>query len=505
MKIGFVSLIGAGPFDAGLITALALERIRAADVIVYDYLANAELLRHARSDAKIIYAGKKAGQHELTQAQTNALLLKLARAGKRVVRLKGGDPFVFGRGGEEAEQLASVKIPFEIVPGITSAVAVPAYAGIPVTHREWASGVLFVTGHEDPTKPWTAVDWGRLAYIATAKTTLVILMGVGRLREIAESLTNGGLSGTTPTAVIQWGTTPRQRTATATLETIADEVTKQKILPPAIIVVGDVVRCREKLNWFETQPLFGKRVVVTRAREQASELTEKLHARGAEVIELPTIQILPPKNLGALKQAVRDAATYDWIVFTSVNGVDAFFSHVRDVRQLGKAKIAVIGPATAARVRERGLGVALQPKTFVAEELIKAFKRSNVNGKRILLARADIARPVLAVGLRKLGAKVTEVVAYRTITAKDVESLNRLMVDGADWVTFTSSSTVENFCAAVKVKQLLKKHPRLCFASIGPVTSRTARARGLRIIAEAKRYTIDGLVKAILASSIRTA
>ena len=501
MKKGFVSLVGAGPGDAGLLTLRGLELIREADVIIYDHLVNEELLRHARPDAKIIYAGKQAGRHELSQSQTNALLVKYARGGKRVVRLKGGDPLIFGRGGEEAQDLAAAKIPFEIVPGISSAIAAPAYAGIPVTHRQFSSSVTIVTGHEDPTKPEAAVDWVRLASASGGKTTLVILMGVGQLRRIAMTLIAGGLAPETPAAVIEWGTTPRQRTVTAPLAKIAEEAERRKISAPAVTVVGEVVGLRDSIQWFESRPLFGKRVVVTRAREQASELSEKFRALGADVIELPTIQILPPKNRALLRSAVAKASQFDWLVFTSVNGVDAFFSLVRDVRDLGNAKIAVIGPATAERVRQRGLRIALQPKEFVAEELVRAFKRRSVRAKRILLARADIARPALAAGLRKLGAKVTEVVAYRTVKSKDVGALKRLSVEGADWVTFTSSSTVENFCRAVNVKQLLKKYPRIRFASIGPITSRTARQHGLRISAEAKRYTIEGLVRTICMKS----
>lgn len=495
MKRGFVSLVGAGPGDAGLITARGLERIRAADVIVYDHLVNPDLLRQVRADAKIIYAGKQAGRHQQTQEQINAALVKYARAGKHVVRLKGGDPFVFGRGGEEAERLAATKIPFEIVPGVTSAIAAPAYAGIPVTHRQFASAVTFVTGHEDTTRrPWCGVDWAEMAKM---RTTLVILMGVGQLRDIARQLIAGGRAPATPTAVVQWGTTPRQRTVVAPLAKIADEAARQKISPPAAIVVGDVVRLRKKLNWYESRPLFGKRIVVTRAREQAGELSKKLRALGAEVIELPTIQILPPREAAPLRKAAREAARYDWIVFTSANGVDAFFRHVRDVRLLGKVKIAVIGPATGARVRARGLRVDLQPKKFVAEELLRALARRGVRAKRILLARADLAREALTAGLRRLGAKVTDVAAYRTVRAKDGESLHRLIVGGADWITFTSASTVENFCAAVNRKRLLKKYPQIRFASIGPITSRAARARGLNISAEAKRSTLEGLIAAL--------
>jgi uroporphyrinogen III methyltransferase/synthase len=489
-KRGKVYLVGAGPGDVGLITVRGLECIRAADLIAYDHLVNAELLRHAKPDAKLVFVGKTPKKHTVPQEKLNALLVKWARAGKIVTRLKGGDPFVFGRGGEEAEELARARVDFEIVPGITSAIAAPAYAGIPITHRAFASGVAFITGHEDPTKPESALNWQRVAQFPGTK---VILMGVERISEIARALVRGGCAPKTPVAMVRWGTTNRQETICGTLGTIADIAARKNFQAPAVTIVGDVVKMREKLNWFERKPLFGRRIVVTRARHQASILSEKLRALGAEVIEIPTIRIEP------IAKKVK-ISSYDWLIFTSANGVVEFFRHFfaqhRDIRALDSAKIAAIGPATAEKLWELGLAVDVLPREFVAEALVKAMAREKLEGKRVLIARAAEARDVLPQGLRKLGARVEVFPIYRTVPEKNSA---KLAIDWReiDWVTFASSSAAENFAKIFGTKRVLRANPRLKFASIGPITTATAEKFGFRVTVEAKKYTIDGLVKAI--------
>jgi uroporphyrinogen III methyltransferase/synthase len=495
-KTGTCSLVGAGPGDLGLVTLRAKERIEQADVLVYDYLCNPGILSWAREGVEIIYAGKKAGQHTLKQEEIDALLVEKTRAGKRVVRLKGGDPFLFGRGGEEAEALAAAGLKFEVIPGVTSAIAAPAYAGIPVTHRDHTSQLTIFTGHEDPTKPESSLDYQRLA---TQPGTKVMLMGVERLGPITEALKSHGASQEMPVALVRWGTTGRQQTLRGTLGDIAQRVAESGFSAPAVAVFGDVVKLRDQLNWFETRPLFGKRIVVTRTRKQAGGLSAALRQLGADVFELPTIRIDPPKDLYAFAELVRDAHTYEWIVFTSPNGVtsffEIFFKIYKDVRSIGGARIAAIGPATAAKVREYRLDVDLQPEEFVAEGVIAAFQKfGSVENQTILLARAEQARDVLPQELARLGAIVDEAVAYRTVPeVEDVSgALARFKNEGADLITFTSSSTVENFLA-----MKLPLPPQLSTASIGPITSATMKARGLRVDVEAKQYDIPGLVAAI--------
>jgi uroporphyrinogen III methyltransferase/synthase len=494
---GTCYLAGAGPGDLGLVTLRVKQVVERADVVVYDYLCNPEILQWAPAGAEIIYAGKKAGQHTLKQEEIDALLVEKTRAGKRVVRLKGGDPFVFGRGGEEAAALAAAGLAFEIIPGISSAIAAPAYAGIPVTHREHTAQLTIFTGHEDPTKTESSLD---LAQIAATPGTKVMLMGVERIGIITAKLIENGAAPETPVALVRWGTTGRQQTLRGTLADIAERVGASGFQAPAVAVFGDVVKLRDQLNWFETRPLFGKRIVVTRTRKQAGALSAALRELGADVFELPTIRIEPPQNLREFAELVRDAHTYEWIVFTSPNGVtaffDLFFKMYEDVRSIGGAKIAAIGPATAAKVREYSLGVDLQPKEYIAEAVVEAFKaQGSIENVTILLARAEQARDVLPNELAKLGAIVDVAVAYRTVPeTEDVSGgLARFKAEGADMITFTSSSTVENFMALK-----LALPPGLKTASIGPVTSATMRELGLRVDVEAEQYDIPGLVAAVL-------
>lgn len=490
-------LAGAGPGDLGLVTLRCREAVEQAEVIVYDYLCNPDILRWAAKGAEIIYAGKRAGHHTLTQDETTALLVEKTAAGKRVLRLKGGDPFLFGRGGEEAEALVAAGLRFEIVPGVTSALAAPAYAGIPVTHREHTSQLTIFTGHEDPEKGGTALDYQRLAQLPGTK---VMLMGVERLAGISASLAEAGLAAATPVALVRWGTTGRQQTLRGTLADIAGKAVAAGFKAPAVAVFGDVVGLRDKLNWFETRPLFGKKIVVTRTRDQAGALSSNLRQLGADVIEMPTIRIEPPTDLRAFAELVRDAHQYDWLVFTSPNGVNAFFDlffkMYSDARSIGGVRIAAIGPATAQRVRDFHLGVDLTPKEYVAEAIIAALeKEGSVEHQRFLLARAEVSRDVLPKELARLGAIVDEGIAYRTVAETDDVSGGqaRFREEGADVITFTSSSTVENF-----LDLKLPWPPGLRTASIGPITSATMRERGLAVDIEAKQYDIPGLQAAIL-------
>ena len=495
-KTGQCFLVGAGPGDLGLVTLRAKECIESAEVIVYDYLCNPEMLRWAPETAELIFAGKKAGAHTLTQEQINALLVEKTREGKNVVRLKGGDPFLFGRGAEEAQALAAAKLSFVIVPGVSSAIAGPAYAGIPVTHRGKNSHVTFFTGHEDPEKSESAIDFTALAKLGG---TQVMLMGVERIGAIAREMMAAGVRKDLPVALIRWATTERQQTLLGTLDSIAQQVAAEGFAAPAIAVFGEVVNLRDELKWFEDRPLFGKRIVVTRTRKQAGALTKQLRSLGADVIELPTIRIEPPTDLRAFAELVQDAHAYDWIVFTSPNGVNAFFDLFYklydDAREIGGAKIAAIGPATAERLKHFHLRVDLQPDEFVAEALAREFrKEGGIENLRVLIARAEKARDLLPRELSALGAIVDEGFAYRTVpeTRDDVGARRRLLEEGADLITFTSSSTVENFMALE-----FPWPAKMQVASIGPITSRTARERGLEVAVEARRHDIPGLVEAI--------
>jgi len=461
------------------------------------------LLRHARPDAELIYVGKRPGEPSMPQEEINALLVELGRAGTTVVRLKGGDPYVFGRGGEEVLALIEAGIPFEVVPGVTSGIAAPAYAGIPITHRGISASVAFVTGHEDPSKDHPDVDWGR---VANSADTLVLYMGVGRLREISSELISAGRSPGTPVAVIRWGTVPEQRTVTGTLEDIADRVAEANLRPPAITVVGEVVSLREAgLDWYERRPLFGRRVVVTRARAQAGELSGQLERLGAEVLEFPTIEIYPPEDFGPLDEAIRELDSFSWLIFTSVNGVDAIVErlayHGLDLRAVPRdARIAAIGPATMKRIREAGLRVDVVPREFRAEALIEALTGGSLAGKRILIPRAPRAREILPEKLREAGAEVVVPPAYESVpSSAGKEKLAKELEAGRiDCVTFTASSTVENFARAFGAKEAARLLSGTRVACIGPITADTARGHGFRVDVEAGEYTIPGLVEAVV-------
>lgn len=499
---GMVYLVGAGPGDPELITAKGIRCIASADVLVYDYLAAKALLTHARPSCECIYVGKKGGDHTLAQEAINALIVAKAADGNVVTRLKGGDPFIFGRGGEEAEELIKAGIPFEIVPGVTSAIAAPAYAGIPLTHRQFTSTVAFITGHEDPAKDESSIDW---AALAKGIGTLVFLMGVKNLPNIVSRLRQHGRPAATPVALVRWGTTSRQQTVTGTLEDIEERVKAAGIKAPAIIVVGEVVTLRNSLKWFETRPLLNKKIVVTRARAQASDLIEQLAALGAECIQCPTIEVVPPENWEPLDRAIQKITDYQWLVFTSVNGVQFFFERLfeagMDARSLGHLRTAAIGPATAERMRRFGVNTDILPKTYRAEAVVAAFAGVTVKGQKVLLPRAEEARAVLPEELGRMGAQVDEVVAYRTIetTGENEFLLNALQNKGIDMITFTSSSTVRNFRALLPEDPMCADLMKdVTVACIGPITADTAESLGFNVDIVAQDYTIAGLCQAIV-------
>ena len=496
-----VYLVGAGPGDPGLITAKGLAVLRRAQVVVYDQLASPELLKEAPADAEIIYVGKKAGAHAVPQEGINGLLVARARAGLTVVRLKGGDPFVFGRGGEEAEELALAGIPFEVVPGVTAAVAVPAYAGIPVTHRRYTTLVTFITGHEDPGKEASTIPWEALG---KNPGTLVFLMGVKNLPEICRQLADRGRDPQTPAAVIERGATLSQRTVTGTLTDIARLARDAGIKPPAILVVGGVVELRKTLKWWETRPLWGKTVVVTRSRQQASKLVALLAAAGARCLEIPTLEIGPPDDFAPFDRALNNLAQYQWLVFTSANGVAAFmdrlFGRGRDVRALGGLKIAAIGPATAESLRAYGLQADVVPPAFKAEVLLEALGPQVAPGSKMLLARAQIAREVLPQGLMRLGATVDVAPVYKSRLPGEIppEAEAALAEGQVDILTFTSSATVHNFVQLVGKERFQGLAAKAVVASIGPITSATLQEYGVTPQIEPKDYTIPALTAAIV-------
>jgi uroporphyrinogen III methyltransferase / synthase len=493
---GIVYLVGAGPGDLGLLTARALELIVAADVIVHDRLIPREALAAAHPDAELLYVGKEPGDASVPQEGIGELLIDRARQGRIVVRLKGGDPFVFGRGGEEAEALAEAGIPFEIVPGVTAGVAAPAYAGIPVTHRDDASAVAFVTGHEDPDKEDSALDYEALARFPG---TLVFYMGVKALPRIAERLIAAGRDPSEPAAVIERGTLPGQRTVTGTLEGIAAAAAEAEISPPSVTVVGPVAARRERIAWLERRPLHGKKVVVTRARAQASELARRLDALGAEPVELPAIRIEPRIDTDEVRQAVESLHTYALVCLTSTNAVQLLFEAMaaqgRDARALANASVAAIGSGTEAALAGFGVIADIVPERFVGEELVQALEELELTGKPVLVARAAEARELLPETLRKRGAEVDVVALYETVAeAPDPEALER--ASDADFITFTSSSTVRNYLQASP--NGIPKGAKV--VSIGPVTSEAAREAGLTVDVEADRHDISGLVEALLSA-----
>ena len=495
----YVYLIGAGPGDPGLLTCKGRQVLSEADVVVYDYLAGNELLSLARPDAEFIYVGKIAGNHAMKQGDINKLLIAKAKEGKVVARLKGGDPYIFGRGGEEAEELVDAGVPFEEIPGISSSIAGPAYAGIPLTHRAYSSSVTIITGHEDPTKPGSVHNWDALARSAS---TLVFLMGMKNLPEIAAKLMEAGMSGDTPAALVHWGTTDRQRSLASTLADLPDAAVREGFTNPSIIVVGDVVKLKDKLDWFEKKPLFGRTVVVTRAREQASGSAALLAAKGARIIQFPTIKIVPMPDYAELDDAVSHLSRYGWVVFTSVNGVRFFRQRLDalglDARALGSVKVAAIGPATARAVEGMGIRPDLVPASYVAEGVAQAMLELGMKGQKVLLPRAAEARDVLPRALREAGAEVDVIAAYENVPSDEhrEQVMEALEAGTLDCVTFGSSSTVRNFLASIPLDEL-KKHPGVRFAAIGPVTADTMRSLGLNPDIQPEAFTIPALVDAV--------
>jgi uroporphyrinogen III methyltransferase/synthase len=509
---GTVYLVGAGPGDAGLLTLRGAELIRCADVVLYDALVNPDLLRLAPPSAELIARGKNM---KMPQEEITALLIARAREGKCVVRLKGGDPYIFGRGGEEAEALAAAKIPFEVVPGVSSVIAAPNYAGIPLTHREHCSSFTVFTGHEDPDDAETALRHDQIAKIPGTK---VVLMGTEKLSDWTKSLIAHGMSPETPVAMIRWGTTGRQQTVTGTLATIAGMAVENKLSPPVLTIIGDVVKLRGKLNWFERRPLFGRRIVVTRplGRDAVSasqnfrdggtpSLPKRLTELGADVLEVPAIKITRPKETDAIVDALLGLNAYDWLVFTSVNGVtaffDIFFRRFQDMRDIGGVRIAAVGPATAAKLRELHLQVDLTPDEFTGKKIAAAFEKfETIENLKMCLLRAEVANPDLPKALEELGAIVDDIAIYKTVaeTEDPAGAGAALLESGADWITFTSGSTVEHFHARFNLPKLLKKFPQMKLASIGPETSKAIRALGLEPALEAKEHTTEGLMAALL-------
>ncbi|HET7623067.1 MAG TPA: uroporphyrinogen-III C-methyltransferase [Gemmatimonadaceae bacterium] len=496
---GVVYLVGAGPGDPGLLTVRARELLANCDAVVFDALVNPAILTGSAipDAAERHFVGKRGGERSARQEDIEALLVRLAREGKRVVRLKGGDPFVFGRGSEEAQALAGAGIAFEAVPGITAGVAAPAYAGIPVTHRAVATSVTFITGHEDPTKGESGTDWSALARTGG---TLVLYMGVRRLPEIVSALAAGGMSLDTPAAMVEWGTFPRQRTLTATLGTLADAAHRENISAPSITVIGDVVALRDEIRWFDERPLFRTRVIVTRARAQASQLVERLAALGAEVIEAPAIRI-EPLDPAPLRAALGTVGDYEWVIFTSRNAVDITWNELRalgfDARALAGTKLVAVGPATAAALAEHGIVADLIPERFVAEGIVEAMRgRGDVRDARLLYPRAEGARDVITEELRKLGSLVDDIPIYRSVPdpAGAHAAREALESGSVDVITFTSSSTVRYFVESVGADAA--RHAAV--VSMGPVTTETARTSGLNVAAEAREATIDALVEAVL-------
>ena len=500
MSNGIVYLVGAGPGDPSLITLRGVECLQRADVVVYDYLANEELLCHAPDSAERIYAGKIGGRHNQGQDEINSLLVEKGGAGKVVVRLKGGDPFVFGRGGEECEALRDAGIPFEIVPGITAAVGASAYAGIPLTHRDVTASVAFVTGQEGKDKNESNIDWDRLSL---GGGTVVFYMGVTTLRRNMQRMVEHGRSPDTPVALIRWATTPCQQVLVGTLADIADRAEKIGFKPPAVTIVGEVVALRKKLQWFDKRPLCGKKIVVTRAAEQAGEFSAKLAARGATALECPTISLVEPESWQLLDLAIRELSGYDWVVLTSGNAVRFFFQRLDalglDARALGCCRICAVGPKTADEIRSFGIKPDLVPTDYKAEGVVDEFSRLDMHNSRVLFPRADKARDVIPRELKRMGAHVDSPVAYRNIFPERLppETLFALEKRSVDCITFTSSSTVQNLAAMLGEELMLDMLKGVAVASIGPITSKSCRDLGLKVDIEPESHTLDALAEAL--------
>ena len=504
-NVGKVYLVGAGPGDPGLLTLRGKYLLERADVVVYDYLANKKLLKHVPQTAEFIYVGKKGGGlHAYTQEGINELLIEHGKAGKMVVRLKGGDPFIFGRGAEEIEELVEAGIPFEVVPGVTSATAAATYAGIPITHRKHTASVAFITGHEDPTKEKSNVQWDKLA---TGAGTIVIFMGIKNLPIITRKLIENGRDPKTPVAVVRWASTPEQHSVEGTLETITDVVQKEGIKPPALVVVGDVVKLRDKIDWYEKRALFGKRIVVTRTREQASELVALLEEYGADCLEYSTINIEPVDDYQVLDRELENITSCDWLLFTSLNAVTYFFRRLNelglDVRALAGVRIAVVGKATGDELMKYGIKVDLIPEKFTGEGLAEALIAKGVEGTRILLPRAVIARDILPKMLTGAGAEVVVAPVYQNVppAGRKDQLRNELEEKKIDMVTFTSSSTVTNFLTMVDAESEEELHQLLDgvdLAAIGPITSKTIKDNALSVKVQPEQYTIPDMVNAIV-------
>lgn len=497
---GVVYLVGSGPGDPGLITLRGVECLRRAQVVVYDYLANEQLLSHAPESAERIYAGKIGGRHNQGQDEINALLVRKGLEGKIVVRLKGGDPFVFGRGGEECEALRDAGVPFQIVPGVTAAVGASAYAGIPLTHREYTASVTLVAGQEGKDKDESTIDWERISH---GNGTVVFYMGVSTLRRNMERLMKHGKGPETPVALVRWGTTPKQQVLTGTLADIADRAEKIAFKPPAVTVVGDVVRLRDRLAWFDDRPLFGKRIMVTRAAVQAGEFSGMLSLRGAEVIECPTIRLVEPEQWQPLDEALGGLSSYDWIVLTSANAVRCLFRRLDslglDARALAGCRVCAVGPKTAEKIKGFGITADMVSRDYKAEGVVAEFSRLDIRGARILYPCADRARDLLPRELTAMGARVDAPIAYRTVLPERLpaEAVFALEKRSVDCITFTSSSTVRNLASMLGEDRMLDMLKGVAIASIGPVTSRSCRALGLKVDVEPAEYTLAALTDAI--------
>ncbi len=500
MSNGIVYLVGAGPGDPSLITLRGVECLKKADVVVYDYLANELLLTHAPVSAERIYAGKIGGRHNQGQDEINNLLVAKGKEGKIVVRLKGGDPFVFGRGGEECEALRDAGIPFEVVPGVTAAVGASAYSGIPLTHRDVTASVAFVTGQEGKDKNESNIDWDRLSL---GGGTVVFYMGVTTLRRNMQRMMDHGRSADTPVALVRWATTPCQQVLVGTLADIADKAETSGFKPPAVTIVGEVVALREKLQWFDTRPLCGKKIIVTRAAEQAGEFSSSLAARGATVLECPTIRLAEPESWQLLDLAIRDLPTYDWVVLTSGNAVRYFFRRMNtlgtDARALANCRICAVGPKTADEIRSFGIKPDLIPADYTAEGVVQEFARLDIQNMRVLFPRADRARDVIPSELKRMGAHVDSPVAYRNIFPERLppETLFALEKRSVDCITFTSSSTVQNLAAMLGEERMLDMLKGVVVASIGPITSKSCRDLGLKVDIEPASYTLAALTEAL--------
>ncbi len=500
MNRGKVYLVGAGPGDPKLMTLKGKECLESADVIFYDSLINSDILDFAKPSSEKIFVGKK-GEGSFRQEEINAQVIQKAMEGKTVVRLKGGDPFIFGRGGEEAEALVEEGLPFEVVPGVTSAIAVPAYAGIPLTHRGLSSSVAFITAHEDPSKVESSIDWSK---ISTGIGTLVFFMGLGNLETIVSQLIRNGRSPETPVALIRWGTRFDQKSVVGTLKDIGRKSKESQLEPPVLILVGEVIHLREKLNWFEKRPLFGKKILITRSKEQSRDFSDLLFYYGAEPVIFPTISLIPPESWEEMDRAIASLEKYDWIIFSSVNGVHFFMNRLKalgkDSRALHRIKICAVGSSTAEDLLKYGIQVDLVPGSFQGESVVEAFRQMDVQGRSFLIPRAKEAREILPESLKKMGAKVDLVTAYQNVKpVENVERIKKLLLENKlSVITFTSSSTVKNFLELLDSKELKASLKNTKIASIGPITSQTLREAGYQVDIQPQEHTIAALTESIV-------